>query len=108
MYKRQLLRVQADNLIQPLDINAGTKLDLGSSAKFRTLISYLSVIADLHQRYADLDDKELAAIATRPSDRLSVWAIAYLRGNKDRSLTPMLEAAMERHYSCLLYTSRCV
>ena len=94
-----LLRVQADNLNQPLDINAGTKLDLGSSAKFRTLISYLSVIADLHQRYAGLDDKELAAIATRPSDRLSVWAIAYLRGNKDRSLTPMLEAAMERHYS---------
>ena len=31
-----LLRVQADNLNQPLDINAGTKLDLGSSAKFRT------------------------------------------------------------------------
>ncbi|HET6718957.1 MAG TPA: transglycosylase domain-containing protein, partial [Rhodocyclaceae bacterium] len=31
------LRVQADNLNQPLDINAGTKLDLGSSAKLRTL-----------------------------------------------------------------------
>ena len=68
-----LLRVQADNLNQPLDINAGTKLDLGSSAKFRTLISYLSVIADLHQRYAGLDDKELADIATqaeRPAERL--------------------------------------
>jgi len=94
-----LLRVQADNLNQPLDINAGTKLDLGSSAKFRTLISYLSVIADLHQRYAGLDAKELAAIVTKPSDRLSTWAIAYLRGSADRSLTPMLEAAVERRYS---------
>ncbi|WP_422897876.1 transglycosylase domain-containing protein [Propionivibrio sp.] len=94
-----MLRVQADNLNQPLDINAGTKLDLGSSAKFRTLITYLNVVADLHQRYAGLDDKELAGIATKPSDRLSVWAIAYLRGNTDRSLTPMLEAAMERTYS---------
>ena len=94
-----LLRVQADNLNQPLDINAGTKLDLGSSAKFRTLISYLNVVADLHRRYAELDAKELAKIATKPSDRLSTWAIAYLRDSKDRSLTPMLEAAIDRHYS---------
>ncbi len=94
-----LLRVQADNLNQPLDINAGTKLDLGSSAKFRTLISYLNVIADLHQRYASLDAKALAGIAMKPSDRLSNWAIAHLRGSEDRSLTVMLEAAMERRYS---------
>ena len=94
-----VLRVQADNLNQPLDINAGTKLDLGSSAKFRTLISYLNVIADLHQRYAELDTEGLDGVATKPSDRLSVWAISYLRGSKDRSLTPMLEAAMERRYS---------
>lgn len=94
-----LLRVQADNLNQPLDINAGTKLDLGSSAKFRTLVSYLSVIADLHQRYSSLDAKALADVAIRPSDRLSSWAIGYLRGSDDRGLMPMLEAAMERHYS---------
>ena len=94
-----LLRVQADNLNQPLDINAGTKLDLGSSAKFRTLVSYLNIIADLHRRYAGLDAKALAGVASRPSDRLTVWAIAFLRDRTDRSLTPMLEAAMERHYS---------
>ncbi len=94
-----LLRVQADNLNQPLDINAGTKLDLGSSAKFRTLISYLGVVADLHQRYAGLDPKALAAIVTWPSDRLSNWAISYLRGSADRSLTAMLQAAIERRYS---------
>lgn len=94
-----LLRVRADNLNQPLDINSGTKLDLGSSAKFRTLISYLGIIAELHQRYADLDATALAAVATTPGDRLSRWAIAYLRGSADRSLMPMLEAAMERRYS---------
>lgn len=94
-----VLRVQADNLDQPLDINAGTKLDLGSSAKLRTLISYLSVIADLHRRYAGLDADALAEVATLPGDNLSRWAIDYLRDNEDRSLTPMLEAAMERRYS---------
>ena len=94
-----LLRVQADNLNQPLDINAGTKLDLGSSAKFRTLISYLSVVAELHRRYAGFDDKALAAVDSKQSDRLSSWAIGYLRGNAERNLTAMLEAAMERRYS---------
>lgn len=94
-----LLRVQADNLDQPLDINAGSKLDLGSSAKFRTLVSYLSVIADLHRRYAGLDDRELAALAPPPADRLSHWAIAYLRGRAERDLTAMLDAAMARRYS---------
>jgi membrane peptidoglycan carboxypeptidase len=94
-----LLRVQADNLNQPLDINAGTKLDLGSSAKFRTLISYLNVIAELHRRYAGLDAEALAAVTTLPGDHLSRWAIDYLRASEDRSLTPMLEAAMERRYS---------
>jgi len=32
-----LLRVQADNLDQPFDLNRGAKLDLGSTAKLRTL-----------------------------------------------------------------------
>lgn len=94
-----LLRVQADNLNQPLDINSGTKLDLGSSAKFRTLISYLGIVADLHRRYVDLDAKALAAVTTRPNDRLSRWAIAYLRDSKDRQLEAMLEAAMKQRYS---------
>ena len=94
-----LLRVQADNLDQPLDINAGTKLDLGSSAKFRTLVSYLNVIADLYRRYAELDAKALAEIATRPGDRLTSWAIDYLRDHREASLAAMLDAALERRYS---------
>jgi membrane peptidoglycan carboxypeptidase len=40
-----LLRVQADNLNQPLNINPGTKLELGSTPKLRTLITYLEIIA---------------------------------------------------------------
>ena len=45
-----VLRVQADNLDQPLDINEGAKLDLGSTAKLRTLVSYLEIMAELHTR----------------------------------------------------------
>ncbi len=94
-----VLRIQADNLDQPLDINAGTKLDLGSSAKFRTLVSYLLVIADLHQRYSPLSPEDLAKLPRHPADRLSNWAIDTLRNNSGMTLEALLEAAMERRYS---------
>ena len=94
-----VLRIQADNLNQPLDINAGTKLDLGSSAKFRTLVSYLLVVADLHKRYAQLPQEELAKLPRHPADRLSNWAIDSLRAKPEMPLEDLLEAAMERRYS---------
>ena len=75
-----LLRVQADNVDQPLDINVGTKLDLGSSAKFRTLVTYLEAAADLHRRYAGLAPEELRKIKTEGGDNLTRWAVEYLRG----------------------------
>ncbi|MEQ1668922.1 MAG: transglycosylase domain-containing protein, partial [Sulfuriferula sp.] len=94
-----LLRIQADNLNQPFDINKGAKLDLGSTAKLRTLISYLEIISALHQQYGKLTAKELQALAGNASDAISVWAINYYLHAQDKSLTPMLEAAMARQYS---------
>ncbi|PKO48049.1 MAG: glycosyl transferase family 51 [Betaproteobacteria bacterium HGW-Betaproteobacteria-4] len=94
-----VLRIQADNLDQPLDINAGTKLDLGSSAKFRTLVSYLLVVADLHKRYAQTPPEELAKLKQHPADRLSNWAIDILRAKPETTLEALLEASMERRYS---------
>ncbi|MGB0129912.1 MAG: transglycosylase domain-containing protein, partial [Rhodocyclaceae bacterium] len=37
------VRVQTDNSDRPLDINEGTKLELGSTAKLRTLANYLEI-----------------------------------------------------------------
>jgi len=42
-----LLRVQTDNYEQPLDINEGIRLDLGSTSKLRTMVHYLELITDL-------------------------------------------------------------
>jgi membrane peptidoglycan carboxypeptidase len=46
--KVNYLRVQTDNYDQPLDINEGAKLDLGSTAKLRTLTTYLDIVDQLH------------------------------------------------------------
>lgn len=94
-----LARVQADNLDQPFDINQGTKLDLGSTAKLRTLVNYLQIVSRLHERLSPLSRDELRKLAVDRHDRLTQWAVEYLSGAPDKSLMPMLEAAMARKYS---------
>ncbi len=94
-----LLRVQSDNLDQPFDINDGAKLDLGSTAKLRTLITYLKVIADLHGQYSPMSEDELSGVPVQRRDVLRRWARDYLLDAEDKSLKTMLEAAMDRRYS---------
>lgn len=94
-----LLRIQADSIDQPFDVNQGARLDLGSTAKLRTLVSYLELVARLHADWAGLSPAELSALAPNPRDPLGMWARQYLLRAKDRRLVPMLEAAMERKYS---------
>lgn len=94
-----LLRVQTDNFDQPLNINEGTKLDLGSTAKLRTLLTYLDIVANLHQRLAALDHAQLRAQEVDRKDVLTQWAVDYLSSARDKSLNAMLAAALERRYS---------
>jgi Transglycosylase. len=94
-----LLRVQADNLERPLDVNEGGKFDLGSTAKFRTLVTYLEIIAELHDRFADSSRADLLAFAKASPDPLSRWAAGWLATAKDKSLQAIVDAAMARTYS---------
>jgi len=94
-----LLRIQTDNFNQPLSINDGTKLQLGSTAKLRTLITYLEVIQQLHDQLATMPAEQLAQVKALPGDRLTTWAIQYLQASENRSLGAMLDAALGRTYS---------
>lgn len=101
--ENNMLRLQTDNYDQPLDINEGAKLDLGSTAKLRTLVTYLDIIDQLNKKYRGMNAETLTMIPVDPQDKLSLWAIDYLKarpvGSAERELTPMLNAAMERKYS---------
>jgi len=94
-----LLRVQADNYDQPLNINEGTRLELGSTAKLRTLVTYLEVVEQLHTQYAGLSTEALRGLRVHPRDRLRLWAVAHLARASDRGLAPMIDAALDRRYS---------
>lgn len=93
------VRVQTDNTNQPFDINEGSKLELGSTAKLRVLTTYLEIIAELHNRYANHSNEELRRLDLDRQDLLSRWAVDYLIRFPDRNLTAMLQSALERRYS---------
>src|SRR5476649_744724 len=93
------VRVQTDNTDQPFDINEGSKLELGSTAKMRVLTTYLQIISELHDRYGALTPAELKKTEVADQDRITRWAVDYLIQNTDRSLPKMLGEALDRKYS---------
>lgn len=93
-----LLRIQTDNYDQPLDINEGIRIDLGSTAKLRTLVHYLEIITDIYKHYKNYSAQQLANIDLHPRDYLSAWVIQELRTNNNLELQNLLNAALERQY----------
>ena len=98
------LRVSADNAHSALDVNDGVKLDLGSTAKLRTLASYLEAIADIHARLAGAEPAKLAATARSGPDPLTRFVAETLVAAPATDLPAMLDAALERRYSANPWT----
>jgi membrane peptidoglycan carboxypeptidase len=101
--KGNLLRIQTDNYDQPLDINEGIRLDLGSTAKLRTMVHYLELVAEIYQQYKDQPPQELSRIELHPRDFLSAWVIGQLRANRQIKLEDLLNQALDRRYSASPY-----
>lgn len=99
-----VLRVQADNVDGPFNVSEGGKLELGSTAKLRTLVTYLEVIEKLWTKYERQSVAELAQAeqVIYPQDTLARWVIGWLSSTRDgegRTLRALLESAMQRTYS---------
>src|SRR3546814_9656924 len=73
-------------------------LELGSTAKVRTLITYLDIIARLYEEQRRLGPAALARTA-ETGDPLSRWVAAHLIEHGDPGMAGMMQAAMERKYS---------
>ena len=64
-----VLRAQVDTLDQPFNVNRGMKLDLGSTAKLRTLVHYLSLVSNLWDRWHALPGCGAARARAAPLGR---------------------------------------
>jgi len=97
--KGNLLRIQTDNYDQPLDISEGIRLDLGSTAKLRTMVHYLELVTEVYQQYKDQSAQELTRIELHPRDYISAWVIGQLRVNRQINLEDLLNQALDRRFS---------
>ncbi len=97
------LRVHADNLDQPLDINDGIKMELGSTAKLRTIAHYLEIVTELHSELSGLKAADLAERIRRARDPLTRWALEALGREPGLGLEAFLERALDRRYSASPY-----
>lgn len=94
-----VLRVQTDNFQGQLNLNEGTKLELGSTAKLRTLVSYLEAFSFLHEKFATKTPEELKSLPIHPDDNITKWAVNYFTDPAtDKSLKALLEASLDRRY----------
>jgi membrane peptidoglycan carboxypeptidase len=90
--------VRADNLDQPFDLNSGMRMELGSTAKLRTLAHYLEVVERIHREISRLDATALEERAVQAPDPLTRWVAAERLANPDAPLDTLLEHAMERRF----------
>src|SRR5262245_58875645 len=89
-----LLRVHADSLDRPFDLNTGMKMGLGSTAKLRTLAHYLEVVAQWHDELMERDGQSLRV----GSDPITAWAQEVVERDPYISLDDFLQQALEREY----------
>jgi membrane peptidoglycan carboxypeptidase len=94
-----VLRVQADTLNQPFDLNEGMKLELGSTAKLRTVAHYLEIVASLYKEFHGLDAAALTGKAKSAPDPITRWTAETMSGNPAITLTALLDLSLNRQYS---------
>jgi membrane peptidoglycan carboxypeptidase len=92
-----------DNLSSPFDLNTDMKLELGSTAKLRTLTHYLQIVEGLHAELAGLSMEELEARAHAAGDPITAWTAQTLVDEPDMSLDTLLDRSLDRKYSASPY-----
>ncbi len=103
LYERRgnanILRIQTDNFDNPFSVNEGARLDLGSTAKLRTVTTYLDIVGELHERYSFMSPQELRKVDRRGLDPISIFVVNEFTRNPSISLPSLLTRALQRRYS---------
>lgn len=98
-----LLRVQTDNFDKPFSVNEGARLDLGSTAKLRTLTTYLDVVGDLYDRFSVLSQSEIRRAIEDDLDPIAEFVATAIARDRSLSLDALLQMALDRRYSASPY-----
>lgn len=98
-----LVRIETDNLDTPFNVNESSLLELGSTAKLRTLATYLEVVWEIHGRFSEFNPDWLSRLEISPNDTLALWVRSRFLEEPGIELPALLEDAMNRSYSASPY-----
>ena len=88
------IRVHTDTINGPFSLNDGMKLELGSTAKLRTLITWLEYTAELYDA-----EKDGSAKPPHVRDTLHRWVHAEVSAHPEIGLADLLDRALDRKFS---------
>jgi membrane peptidoglycan carboxypeptidase len=94
-----VLRLQADNVEGPFDVNQGSMLELGSTAKVRVLVTYLELVERVFQAHGHKSAAELDRLLAMGGDEITQWTLSYLKAHPAAGHREVLSAAVERTVS---------
>lgn len=94
-----VLRIQADNVEGPFDVNQGSMLELGSTAKVRVLVTYLELVERVFEAHGRKSADELDRLMTMGGDSITQWTVGFLKAHPAASRFEVLSAAVEREIS---------
>lgn len=87
------VRIHTDSHAGPFSLNDGMKLELGSTAKLRTLVTWLTLIAEAYDR------QRMTGAPAHPKDALQIWVAQALSRDPDLTLVALLDMALDRRFS---------
>mgnify|MGYP002083196944 CR=1 FL=1 len=93
------VRIEADNFPGDMSLADGSRLELGSTAKLRTLTTYLEVIGEIYHRLEAVGVDSLGTLGSHGGDVLTSWVARELVRRPAAGLAHTLEAALDREYS---------
>ncbi len=92
---RVVTRVSTDTFKGALDLTKNGRQNYGSTGKMRMAVTFLEVIAELHDKLSNKTEEDLNNIKVNPRDKLTQWAITYLKDPlSDHTLMGMQRAAI--------------
>jgi len=94
-----VLRLQADNVEGPFDVNQGSMLELGSTAKVRVLVTYLELVERVYETHGQMSPDALGRLLAVGGDEITQWTLGYLKAHPAASRKDVLAAAVGRSIS---------
>jgi len=94
-----LVSVVADDRDRAFDMNTGMRMQLGSTAKLRTMAHYLEIVERLHHDLSALPHDAVAARAAEARDPITAWAATEMAKDPELPLDSLLSRALDREYS---------